>query len=432
MVRLNSFSNIDAASVALAADNFGTPVYVYDEHTILKRCRECLRMPNAFGLTVRYAMKANSNRSLLRLISDAGLNIDASSLNEAVRANLAGIPYGDIMLTTQEVYEGAAAEKLHEMLLSGLRYNACSIRQLRQIAGFAAENGIDPGIRVHPGTGSGESATRNTGDDYACFGVHIADIDEANNIAAEYGLKFRHIHEHIGSGADSQVWRQNIDHELGIVERFFPDAESISFGGGLKEARMPDEFAADIYELGAYAKERIEGFYGSTGRKLSVEIEPGTYIVANSGYTVARVVDKKRTSRSSFIIIDGGMEVNARPQLYGSRHPVYIVAGGGKTLKSSEFSAIEGGFEAIIAGVCCETGDCQTLSPDGQPVPRPMAEPETGDIAVIGGTGAYCSSMAPFNYNSHTQIPEVLLTESGELKMIRKRQTMEQMVENEV
>ena len=432
MERLNDFSSIDSAAIAQAADVFGTPVYVYDENTLLKRCHECLNMPNAYGLTVRFAMKANSNRSLLRLISAAGLHFDASSLNEVIRANTAGIPYNYIMLTSQEVYENADRTRLEELLLSGLNYNVCSLRQLRLIADFAAANGIDPGIRVHPGIGSGESATRNTGDDYACFGIHLSDVDEALHFANKMGIKFKHIHEHIGSGADSEIWRQNIDLELEIIGKYFPNAETVCFGGGLKEARMPDEHAADVELLGNYAKNRIEDFYNVTGRKLKMEIEPGAYIVANSGYVVTCVIDKKSTSRSNFIVTDGGMEINARPLLYGSRHPIYIISGDGTRVKSSEFSDITSGYEAVVAGKCCESGDCQTLDPDGHSVARAIAEPEIGDLAVIGGSGAYCSSMTPFNYNSHTQIPEVLYTVDGDFKLIRKRQTLEQMLENEI
>ena len=433
--RLNDFSLLDAAVVAQAADKYGTPVYLYDEGHIRKRCRECLSMPNAFGLTVRYAMKANSNRTLLKIISEEGLRIDASSLNEVIRANLAGIPLEDIMLTTQEVHTGAARVKLEDLLRKGLKFNVCSLRQLEMIGDFAAANRIDPGIRIHPGIGSGESATRNTGDDYSCFGVHLSDIEEANAYAKTNGLKFKHIHVHIGSGADSMTWQQNIDLELDIIDKHFPDADSVGFGGGLKEARMPDEAHADIASLGEYAKKHVEGFFDRTGRKLSMEIEPGTFIVANAGYAITRVIDKKHTGRSNFIIIDGGMEINSRPLLYGSRHPIYIVSEDGDEVKSSEFYTADendGSYGAVVAGKCCESGDCQTLDAEGHSIVRTMAEPEIEDITVIGGVGAYCSSMAPFNYNSHTQIPEVLVTEGNHLKLIRKRQTLEHMLENEI
>ena len=430
--RLNSFSMIDAADIARAAELFGTPVYVYDEKLLLDKCLECLDMPNAYGLTVRYAMKANSNRTLLRLISDAGLHFDASSLNEVMRAHLAGVPFGKIMLTTQEVYEGADKDKLRELLSRGLQYNVCSLRQLRLVCEFASIDSFSPGIRVHPGIGSGESATRNTGDDYACFGIHLSDVEEALSFARENGIVFKHIHEHIGSGADSEMWRKNIDLELDIIEKYFPDAETVCFGGGLKEARMPDEHPADVQTLGNYAKMQIEDFFRRTGRKLGMEIEPGTYIAANAGYAITRVIDKKSTSRSGFVITDGGMEINSRPLLYGSRHPVYIVAGDGTKVKSSEFIGAPGEYAAVVAGKCWESGDCQTLHPDGHSVPRAMAEPDTGDFAVIGGCGAYCSSMSPFNYNSHTQIAEVLFTKDGNLTLIRRRQTLEQMLANEV
>ena len=129
MKRLNDFSAFDAEAAAQAANTFGTPVYVYDEAHIVERCRECVDMPQAYGLTVRYAMKANSNKTILRLITDAGLHLDASSLNEAKRAFLAGIPYESIMLTSQEVYTGEDRKTLENKLLGGLRYNACSLHQ---------------------------------------------------------------------------------------------------------------------------------------------------------------------------------------------------------------------------------------------------------------------------------------------------------------
>jgi len=432
MTRFNDFSAIDATTISEVVREFDTPTYLYDEALIRERCQECLDMPPAYGLIVRYAMKANSNRTLLKIILDAGLHFDASSLNEVLRAELAGVPFEKIMLTTQEVYEGETMLKLEALLKSGLRYNACSLHQLKLISDFACDNDIDIGLRIHPGIGSGESATRNTGDDYSCFGIHLSDLPEVEKFATAKGLKFKHIHIHIGSGADTKMWRQNIDHELGIIERHFPDAETVSFGGGLKEARMPGEYAADIALLGSYAKMQIEDFEKRAGRKLKMEIEPGTYIVANAGYAVTRLIDKKSTARSNFIITDGGMEINARPLLYGSQHPIYVIADDGSRVISSEFDSNKHDFKAVVAGKCCESGDCQTLDAAGHAVARSMAEPNIGDIVVIGGVGAYCSSMAPHNYNSHGQAPEVLFTTDGNLKLIRKRQTLEQILENEI
>ena len=430
---LNHFNSVDSSVIPRSALAHGTPHYLYDEGFIIRKCVELLSMPSAFGLTVRYAMKANSAKSLLRLINDQGIKIDASSMNEARRARMAGIEYSDIMLTTQEAPEGAEMSALQDMIMGGLKYNVCSTRQLRNISDFAAANKIKLAMRIHPGVGSGESASRNTGDNYSCFGVHLSDIAQAMAFARDSGLVFDFAHVHIGSGGDPGIWRSNIDLEMSIVKEYFPDATTVSFGGGLREARMPDETAADIRDLGAYAKSAVEKFFRETARALRVEVEPGTYIMANAGFVVTSVIDKKTTGPDgmNFIVLDGGMELNARPSLYGSRHPFYVIDREGGLL-SSEFGAINGGYQAAIVGRCCESGDSQTLSAEGLNTPRLIAEPEIGDYIAIGGTGAYCSAMAPMNYNSHAQAPEILYTVEDGFRVIRVKQTLEQIIANEV
>lgn len=420
----------------LAAAKVGTPVYLYDEAQIVQHCRNILGMPNAYGLEPRFAMKANSSRAVLQIIAREGFGIDASSLNEARRAHAAGIAYRRIMLTTQEVPLGQNRTDLEAMLREGLRYNVCSQRQMELVAGFAATHGIALSVRVHPGVGSGESATRNTGDKYSCFGVHLSILDEVLAFARSRGARIDGVHVHIGSGGDPEAWRANIDRELGFVEQYFPEVTRVSFGGGFKVARMPGEKAADIVALGTYAKQRFEEFHQRTGRKLVMEVEPGTYMVANAGYLVTEVIDRKRTGEDGFdfIVANGGMEVNTRPLLYGSRHPFSVVSAAGELL-SSEFdlSGLDPlGDRRIVVGRCCESGDSQSLDEEGHIVERVMAAPALGDFLVVGGCGAYCSAMSPFNYNSHIQAPEVLLRANGTLAVIRRAQNVEQVWANEV
>lgn len=436
MSRLNNFSFVESNDIYDATQSFETPFYLYDEKLIIERCKNAISMPNAFGITVRYAMKANSTKALMQIIKKQGMHFDASSLNEVKRAVYAGVPLNLILLTTQEVPEREERTDLEEMMLAGLGYNVCSLRQLHMVGDFVQKHQLPLSIRMHPGIGAGESASRNTGDDYCCFGVHLSDISKVLAYAGDKGIKFNRVHTHIGSGGDPELWRNNIDIELDILEKYFPDAEIINLGGGLKEARMPDEVAADIEQLGLYAKQQIEAFYKRTGRKLKVEIEPGTYIMANSGYIISKVLDKKTTGLKgfNFIILDGGMDLNARPGMYGSRHPFYVIDSEGKYRYSDHFPQSANGdiYDAVVVGRCCESGDCQTLTEDGEISPRTIAEPAIGDYVVIGGAGAYCSSMTPFNYNSHYQAEEVLLTEHKELVEIRKRQTIEQIMANEI
>ena len=428
-------TTISAEIISRAAKKFGTPLYLYDEQTILNKCNDVLKMPNAFGLNVGYAMKANSNKALLQLITGLGIDLDASSLNEAKRAHLAGLPYSRIMLTSQDIPTGPDRADLEAAMKQGLKYNACSMRQLQLIADFAAVNNISPAIRIHPGVGAGESVTRNTGDKYSCFGIHLSDLEAALKFAASKKVTIDVAHVHIGSGGDPKEWRENIDRQLGYVENYLPDVETVNLGGGFKEARMPDEKPADIQELGLYARKKFHEFYERTGRKLKMAIEPGTYIVANAGFLVTSVLDKKSTGEDgfNFVIADGGMEANSRPLLYGSRHPFYVISTSGK-LMSTEFDLGELYPETdyrVVVGRCCESGDSQSLDAHGHIIPRMMANPALGDYLAIGGSGAYVSSMTLSNYNSYPQPPELLLRTNGDLQVIREPQTLEQIVTNE-
>ncbi len=427
-------TKLDAALVPEIARQWGTPVYLHDQAFIERSCEQLLGMPNAYGLHVRYAMKANSDRTVLRVVTAKGLDLDCSSLEEAARAFAAGVPYSRMMLTTQQVPLDEERLELEEMIRSGLKYNVCSMTQFRLISGFAKENRVDLSIRVHPGAaGGGESQTRDTGSEYSCFGVHLKDVPTATAMAAELGVRFTQVHVHIGSGGDPDKWRENIDRELGFVAEYFPDADTVSFGGGLKVARMPGEKWADITALGEYAAQRIKAFKEATGRELKMEIEPGTFVVANSGHIITRIIDKKLTNEMNFLIVDGGMELLSRPLLYGSEHPVAIVRQDGALL-SSEFDAVATGASKPfgIVGRCCESGDSVRLDGDGNIVPVQIVEPEIGDYMVIGGTGAYSESMSPENYNSHRKAPAVMKRLNSELVLIRKKQTRQQVIQNEL
>ncbi len=433
---LAPFGRVSPQAVVQAAALCGTPLYLYDEAMIVERCRDVLAMPSAFGLTGRYAMKANPGRAILELVSEAGMGVDASSLNEVRRARRAGVPAGRIMLTSQEVPEGQDRLDLEGLMREGLVYNACSQLQLERVAPFARASGLELSVRVNPGVGAGESVTRNTGDKYSSFGVHLAGLERLTSLARDAGVVIGGVHVHIGSGGDPAAWRENIDRMLDIVERFFPDAHTVDLGGGFKEARMPDEQAADVAALGMHARERFEAFAARTGRRLHMSVEPGTYLVANAGYLVTRVVDRKWSGPGGFefLVTDGGMEANTRPLLYGSRHPFYVISRAGELL-SSEWNLNDPNVELdfrVVVGRCCESGDSQSLDHHGHIIPRMMADAQVGDFLVVGGTGAYCSAMSPFNYNSHLQAPEVLLATGGSLQVIRRAQSLDQVVANEV
>jgi diaminopimelate decarboxylase len=171
-------------------------------------------------------------------------------------------------------------------------------------------------------------------------------------------------------------------------------------------------------------RREIEAFRDRDGRALHLEIEPGTFLVANAGVIVASCVDVVDTGADgyAFAKLDAGMPEITRPSLYGAQHPIDVLARG------REQAAI------VFVGPCCESGDILTPAP-GDPealAPRWVPRPQIGDLVVVGGAGAYCAGMATINYNSYPQAPEVMLDADGSLTLLRRRQVPEQVWQNEV
>ena len=405
-----------AAEAAAVRDRFGTPCYVYDRALLEAAAARALAFPHAFGLTVRYAMKANPNRALLEIFRDRGLHIDASSDFEVERALRAGFSPERIMLTSQ-----VPSPRLEEFVRQGVLYNACSLHQLERFG--AAFPGREATIRVNPGQGSGSTHRVNTGGPASSFGIWHEYLDEAKALAARGGVVIRGLHTHIGSGSDPAVWTRVAHLALQIAERL-PDVTRISLGGGFKVARVPEEPETDLHVVGEAARQEVLGFERRTRRSLHLEIEPGTYLVANAGVVVATCVDVVDTGKRGyrFAKLDTGMTEVMRATLYGAQHPIAVAAEG----RPDE--------PFVFVGRCCETGDILTPAP-GDPsklAPRDVPRPQAGDLVQIGGAGAYCAAMSTINYNSYPAAPEVLREGEGNFRLVRRRQTVEEMVGGEV
>lgn len=397
---------------------FGTPVYVYDERTLRERAREALAFPNAFGLTVRYAMKASPNAAIIRILTGCGLHIDASSGHECDRAMRAGVPAAHISLSTQEFPEDF--RRLYE---TGIRFNACSLNQLRR---FGEQfPGGELGIRFNPGLGSGGTTKTNVGGPASSFGIWHEYRGEVKAIVEEHGLRVVRIHTHIGSGSDPAVWQHVATLSLDMV-REFPTVTTLNLGGGYKAGRMSYEQTTNLAEIGLPIREALTALAQESGRRIHLEIEPGTWLTANACSLVSSIQDIVDTGEEGyrFLKLDTGMTEILRPSLYASQHPLVL-------LPRIETGSL---LPYIAVGHCCESGDLLTPSPENHEVlcARELPEAQPGDLCVIEGAGAYCSAMSAKNYNSFPEAPEVLLRENGDLALIRKRQTLEQIVANEV
>lgn len=209
---------------------------------------------------------------------------------------------------------------------------------------------------------------------------------------------------------------------LELVARF-PTVTTLNLGGGYKVARVAGEKGTDPAVIGAPVREAFAGFAREHGQRLHLEVEPGTFLVANAGAVLAAVGDVVRTDTRTFVKLDTGMTEILRPSLYGAQHPVAL------------YPAVANGrpVETVVVGHCCESGDLITCAPGEAETLSPRALPAVtrGDLAVIGGAGAYCAAMSAKNYNSFPEAPEVLLATDGAIHLIRRRQTLDQMLANE-
>jgi diaminopimelate decarboxylase len=410
-------SFVTAETAAAVRERFGTPCYVYDRRLLEDAARRALAfLPAGSGLTVRYAMKANPSHGVLSVFRGLGLHIDASSDHEVERALRAGFAPDTIQLTSQ-----FPSRRLAEHVARGVRFNACSLHQLEEFGRTAP--GGELSVRINPGLGSGSTKRTNTGGPSSSFGIWHEYLGLVQAIAERHGLTIRRLHTHIGSGTDPEVWKRVTRMTLDLAAAL-PDVAVVNLGGGFKVARMPDEVSTDLADVGAHVHRELSGFQERHRRALHLEIEPGTYLVANAGAIVATCIDVVDTGRAGyrFAKLDTGMPEVMRPSLYGAQHPIEVLATG------------RAAADVVFVGPCCESGDILTpVAGDSEALaPRRVPAPEIGDLVVVGGAGAYCAGMAAINYNSFPQAPEVMREADGSLRPLRRRQRLEQVWENEI
>lgn len=415
---MERFAFLSAEQVRIIQTRFGTPVFVYDQQGLEEQARKALAFPNAFGLRVRYAMKACPNTALVRLLNQQGLHLDVSSGFEAQRAMRAGVPAAHLQLTAQQL-----PIDLRELVEYGVRFNACSLHQFRTFGQLFP--GRELGIRINPGLGSGHNNRTNVGGPSSSFGIWHEYLDQVLALQREFKLKITALHSHIGSGSDPEVWQRCARLTLGIAARL-PQVQTVNLGGGFKVGRIPGEVSTDLQVAGRPIPEEFVRFHKEHGRQLVLELEPGTFFVANAGAVVCTAIDVVDTGSAgyAFIKVDSGMTEVLRPSLYGAQHPISVVPAQAGTRGQRDY---------LVVGHCCESGDVLTPEP-GNPEglqTRTLTEAHIGDAVVIGGSGAYCAGMAAKNYNSFPEAPEVLLDKTGQFHLIRQRQTLDQVLTNE-
>jgi len=419
MLSMNPFTPSTLASLA---QQHGTPLWVYDAATITRQV-SALRQFDV----VRFAQKANSNTHILRLMKGLGVVVDSVSLGEVERALAAGYTPGlhnghaEIVFTA-DLLDRSTLPRLVEL---GIPVNCGSIDMLDQLG--AASPGHPVWLRINPGFGHGHSNKTNTGGEHSKHGIWHGDLLAALATVRRNGLALQGLHMHIGSGVDythlQEVCGAMVD-LVRAVKAQGMDLQAISAGGGLSipyQVGEPTIDTAHYFSLWDAARQQIAQ---DLGHPVGLELEPGRYLVAESGVLVAEVRATKAQGSQHFVLVDAGFSDLARPAMYGSYHGMEIIhANGTPTTGPAQ--------PCVVAGPLCESGDVFTQGEGGVVLQRHLPAAQVGDLLVVHDTGAYGASMSS-NYNTRPLIPEVLVESNGQARLIRRKQTVAELVALEV
>ncbi len=408
-------TEIAGIAVEQLARDFGTPTYVYDAAKIVERIEDLRAFDN-----IRYAQKACSNIAILDLMRRHGVLVDAVSAGEIRRAMAAGYSTAGSpppIVYTADIFDREAMELI---VAHGIPVNCGSPDMIEQLGRQAPGREIT--LRLNPGFGHGHSQKTNTGGEQSKHGIWHTELGECLRSADHHGLSVTGLHMHIGSGTDLEHLAQ----VCGALEKAALEVgrslTSISAGGGLPIPYREGEGYVDLeayFGLWDATRKRLEDAFG---HKLRLEIEPGRYLVAESGFLVAQIRAIKRMGSNTFYLLDAGFNNLARPILYGAYHPMSIVpsGSGGPTRQL---------HEVVVGGPLCESGDIFTQESGGFVCARSLPVAEVGEYLVLECAGAYGFVMGS-NYNSKPLAAEVLV-QDGRSHLIRRRQTFEDLISGE-
>ena len=401
------------------AEKHGTPLYVYDGDLMAEKFK---RFQTAFrdeyqNVKVFYALKANTNLSVVALLKKAGASAECISEGEMRIAHQLGFQGEDVLFTASSKspaeLEYAVA---HEVIV-----NLDSMGDLENLSAVCArlKKKARISFRINPDVDPKTHRHIATGHKFSKFGL-LFENDEILNAyrraSKDDHLEIWGIHSHIGSQiTDLEPFERNValvgeavrrlKTELGIELKF------INLGGGLGISYHDDQKAPDPAEVAKHVCGLLKEAFSKIGYSPALWLEPGRYFVADAGLLVARVNSVKDTPYKHFINVDTGFNHLVRPILYEAHHRVRVLHGGGDI----------GKFD--VAGNICETGDI--LAHD-----RDLPQPKSGDYVVFLDAGAYGFSMAS-EYNSFLLPAEVMLR-GGKTELIRKRESFEDLLRNQI
>ncbi len=398
--------HIQGHSILDICEQYGEPLYLYDADKIIRQYQTLKQAFGDFPCKIKYPAKALSNINILKLIRKLRGGLDTVSINEVRLGLMAGFSPDEIIFTPNCV----SFEEIQAAVDLGVVINIDNISIL-ELFGHEYGNSVPCCIRFNPHVAAGGNTKIQTGHIDSKFGIsvfqqrHVQRIVEANNIHI-IGL-----HVHTGSdilNAQSYLESANILFEIALE---FEEIQFIDFGSGFKVAYREDDVTTDISEVGKKLSKAYDQFTKSYGRSVEIWFEPGKYLVSECGYFLTKVNVVKPTPATVFVGVDSGLNHFIRPMMYDGYHQIINLSNplGKKRIYT-------------VVGYICET---DTFATD-----RKIDEVHEGDILAFLNAGAYGYMMSS-NYNSRFRPAEVLMID-GSAHLIRKRETFEDLVRNQI
>ena len=388
------------------ASEYGNPVYVYDSEKIASQYQRLINAFSSVGdLRINYATKALSNISILKLMKQLGSGLDTVSIQEVQLGLAAGFEPQAIIYTPN----GVSLKEIEAVAKMGVQINIDNLSLLEQFGTRHPKNPVC--IRINPHVMAGGNSNISVGHIDSKFGISIHQIPHLLRIVENTAMNINGIHMHTGSDIlDIDVFLHAAE-ILFDTAKHFKNLEFLDFGSGFKVPYHENDIETNIEELGEKLSKRFIAFCQEYGSDLQLIFEPGKYLVSQAGHFVTQVNVVKQTTSTVFAQVDSGFNHLIRPMLYGSHH---------HTENLSDPNGKERFYSVV--GYICET---DTFGSN-----RKIAEITEGDLLVFRNSGAYCFSMAS-NYNSRYRPAEVLW-HKGKAHLIRKRETFEDILHNQV
>ncbi len=388
------------------ANEFGTPVYVYNADKIVSQYKRLKNAFNPIDIKIKYACKALNNTAILKLLRNEGSGLDTVSINEVKLGLRAGFTPDQIIFTPNCV----GIDEIKEAVELGVHINIDNISILEQF-GAIYGNSVPCCIRLNPHIMAGGNSKISTGHIDSKFGISIYQLRHVVRVVKSNNMLINGLHMHTGSDIlDAGVFLQGAE-ILFDAAKDFPDLTFIDFGSGFKVAYKPNDVTTDIEELGQLLGSRFLEFCKEYGRELELWFEPGKFLVSEAGYFLVKSNVIKQTTATVFVGVDSGLNHLIRPMLYDSYHEIVNISN-------------PDGKQRIytVVGNICET---DTFGWD-----RKLTEVHEGDVLCFKNAGAYGITMAS-NYNARQRPAEVLIYQ-GKAQLIRKREQLEDLWVNEI